>query len=303
MRTLRTSDITLPVGVESWDDLVTLAGKLPGWVFRGHRDIGWRLQPTLERWATQATSMTCIEFERRLLLELPSRIAHLISDAPSQEDAMGWFGVTQHYGGPSRLLDLTSSLPVAVFFALEKASDSGCSVVWAINDIVVRSRLEQILCDANGDRIPCRNGFAAGDLLNLTLHAECHGPAAAAGFPRRQSPRQQAQEGLFLFGLNPDLTLEQSLYGMFGVEPEDVYPQNLVGWLLNALDERVVAKLRRRPVVKIFINNRVRQGVLQELAATGVSRASLFPEAEPDAALIEEELSHLVKEISSGHST
>jgi hypothetical protein len=298
MKELRPSDITLPVGVESWDELQVLVGKLPGWVFRGQTDPCWRLQPSLEyRLEKLGSPLSWAEAESRFLAELPYRLSHLLPDPPPREDAMAWLALMQHYGGATRLLDLTYSLPVAVFFALEGAEDTGYSVVWAINDIIVRKRLEQILCDARGVPIPCRDGLEAGDLLNLTLGAEFRGPAAAAGIPRTLTQRQRIQKGLFLFALNPILTLEQNLFGMFRITPESVYPKNLVGWLVNTLSEGVIKKLRRRPIVKIFINNRIRAGLLQKLAELGVSRPLLFPDKEPHSPEIENALRQMVSDV------
>jgi len=299
MRKLRASDITLPVGVESWEDLQGLGRELPGWMFRGHSDLRWRLQPTLERWV-QTHGGTQADIEQHLLREWPCRVSQWLPDAPHLHDAMGWLAIMQHYGGPTRLLDLTTSLLVATFFALEEAADSGHSVVWAINDAVVRGRLEQILCDTDGVRIPCRDALDAGDLLNLTLGAKYEGPAAAAGVPRAASSRERIQKGRFLFGLNLDYSLEQNLYGMFDVSPEDVYPRSLVGWFKNPLNERLVEKLRRRPVIKIFIDNRVRQPVLRELEENGVSRTSLFPESDAWTACMQEELRATLLSLSDG---
>lgn len=290
--------MTLPVGVESWEDLTTLAERLPGWVFRGQCESCWRLESTLERFVgRQARQIPLVDAEQRILDEFQRGASRWLFNPPSSDDAMSWLSIIQHYGGPTRLLDLTLSLPVAVFFALENEPKTGRCVVWAINDIVVRGKLADVLVDAEGRAIPCKDALAAGNLLNLRLGAEFSGPAAAAGVPRLPTERQRLQEGLYLFGLNLDYSLEQNLYGMFDIDPADVYPETLVGWFTNPLSERVLRKLRRRPVIKIFVNNQVRPGVLDELGNAGVSRATLFPEDDYLEQPVQDELNRILQDM------
>ena len=296
MRKLRVADVTLPVSAESWEDLQTLASHLPGWVFRGQRVHSRRLEPTLERFVRERSQLgSQAEVEHQILSQFRRSGSRFLSHAPPPEDAMSWLAIIQHYGGPTRLLDFTSSLDVATFFALEQASDSGHCVVWAVNDIVVRGILEEVLRDADGQPLPCRSSVEAGELLNFTIDAKYEGPAACAGTPRFTSDRLNAQKGLFLFGLNLEYSLEENLFGMFGVPQRDVYPEYLVGWLTKPLDDHVLSKLRRRPVVKIFMKNDGRAAVLHNLANRGISRNSLFPEGEDFDAETRDEVSRILQ--------
>ena len=270
--------MTLPVGVKSWRDLTTLAGELAGWVFRGQREQYWRLETTLDRFvARHSLQVPLAEAEQRILLKFLQRLSHTILDPPPWEDVMSWLSTIQHYGGPTRLLDLTYSLEVAAFFALEEEPLSNRCVIWAINDSVVRSILANVLVDEEEKPIPCEGALAAGDLLNSTIGGRFSGPVAAAGSPQFYTERQQLQRGLYLFGLNPEYSLEQNLYGMLGVAPSDVYPENMVGWFTKPLGKSVLRKLRRRPVIKIFVDKEIRSALIDELATSGVSRETLFP--------------------------
>jgi hypothetical protein len=285
----RPSDVTLPVGVKSWKNLVTLAGELPGWVFRGQREQYWRLETTLERFvARHSLQVSLAEAEHRILEQFLQRLSHTILDPPPLEDAMSWLSTIQHYGGPTRLLDLTYSLQVAAFFALEEEPLSNRSVIWAINDSFVRSILANVLVDVEGRAIPCEDALVAGDLLNSTIGGRFSGPVAAAGLPQFYTERQRLQRGLYLFGLNSEYSLEQNLYGMFGVAPNDVYPKTMVGWFTNPLGKSVLRKLRRRPVIKIFVDKEIRSALIDELATAGVSRETLFP--------VDDEATHGVQE-------
>lgn len=58
---------------------------------------------------------------------------HLYAAAapPRQGETHEWLTVMRHYGTPTRLLDFTYSLYVAMFFAAEDVE--GDSVIWAVN--------------------------------------------------------------------------------------------------------------------------------------------------------------------------
>jgi hypothetical protein len=102
------------------------------WVFRGHDRAEWPLQTSLEREfagdrARDAERLTLWQFVRRAPQLLPP---HLV---PHDTDAAAWLGLIQHYGGPTRFLDVTRSPYIALFFAFEPSGESD-RVVWAIND-------------------------------------------------------------------------------------------------------------------------------------------------------------------------
>lgn len=49
-----------------------------------------------------------------------------------EENHVEWLALMQHYGAPTRLIDFTSSIFVALHFALDGSYDKD-SVIWAIN--------------------------------------------------------------------------------------------------------------------------------------------------------------------------
>jgi hypothetical protein len=53
---------------------------------------------------------------------------HFLADTPDQDDWLEWIALMQHYGAPTRFLDWTYSLYVAVFFAVER-SDRVCLLI------------------------------------------------------------------------------------------------------------------------------------------------------------------------------
>jgi len=84
------------------------------WVFRGHSNEDWRLQPSVGRGESYSPDW------ERLLLDQFRRLAepHVTSAGLTEWD---WLALAQHHGLPTRLLDWTTNSLVACFFACAKA--------------------------------------------------------------------------------------------------------------------------------------------------------------------------------------
>jgi|ERR1035438_1999693 hypothetical protein len=108
------------------------------WLFRGHRELSWRLAPRLERICAVPD---LIETESRLLSDFRSK-AHLYAqNLPGPEDKLGWLSTMQHPGVATRLLDWTYSAFGALFFG-----NSGF--------VVGRGPVPRAACDNFGDARP-----------------------------------------------------------------------------------------------------------------------------------------------------
>lgn len=278
MRRLKLHEVTKCVRAASWSDLQKLADLLPGWVFRGQREIKWRLQPTLERFADRVTGAhTLSDIEGHMVTQFKRGAPTYLDDLPMHEDIIGWLSLIQSHGGPTRLLDMTRSLYVAAFFALAGPSESQHRVIWAINDRIILGVLSDVLRTEDGGSFRCTNEFEAGELLNSTLVGKFDGPAACAGAPFFLSERLIAQQGLFLFSLNMENTLEQNLYGMFGVDAAEAHPDSLVAWFRDPFSPALLPRLQRTPIIKIVLPSEERIRVLTDLRRMNITYASLFP--------------------------
>ena len=116
--------------------LETFAKNHPGWLFRGHRSIDWKLETSLEH-AARRCGENQNEYERRILEEFQRHAHTYLTRTPKRDDTLEWLALMQHHGAPTRLIDFTWSPYVAAFFALEHALGDG--VVWAMNPTRVES--------------------------------------------------------------------------------------------------------------------------------------------------------------------
>ena len=125
------------IEIEKWSEFVDYVSisKHPyrKWAFRGQEDSQWPLSSSLYRYLSVHLPNSG-DRERREAHSLRAfkRRAHLLLDrVPDEEQDFEWWGLMQHHGAPTRLLDFTFSPYVAAFFALGTATKT--AAVWALN--------------------------------------------------------------------------------------------------------------------------------------------------------------------------
>jgi hypothetical protein len=124
----------------SWDEHGF--NRLENFVFRGHSDSKWELEPTLERirpdledydfkeWYIKAEKISIDNYKRGVKLFANDKENRFIANDITQLD---WLSIMQHHGAGTRLLDATRSPLIAAFFA---CADVNCVTkercIWAI---------------------------------------------------------------------------------------------------------------------------------------------------------------------------
>jgi hypothetical protein len=123
--------------------------------FRGHAKTSWCLEPKIFR-------LELLEEEDEIRSEFERR-ASQYSLEPVPTDFWGWYFLMQHYGAPTRLLDWTDSVLVALFFALNSdelyPDDREDAVVWVLDPWWLNQRV------LGSDSIQLRNFHGASDYL------------------------------------------------------------------------------------------------------------------------------------------
>jgi hypothetical protein len=136
--------------LRDWQHLVELDGETqnrlasdPDFFFRGQARADWHLVPSILRVA-EANKLDAVRsrwLEDQLLAEFRTA-AHLYlppTTLPGNEaDVVAWWGLMQHYGAPTRLLDWTRSLYVATYFAVEREPDYDAAI-WIIHPETIRA--------------------------------------------------------------------------------------------------------------------------------------------------------------------
>jgi hypothetical protein len=140
-----TSEVS-PVEIRSVGELVTFVAETCisdnrlRW-FRGHRDVGWDVRPSIWRNYTPAEERVFTNlFRPRATLRRPV--------TPREDDYSAWLSLMQHYGLPTRLLDWSRSPLIAAYFAVaeyrNKSARPDDAVIWMLDPISMNSSLRGI---------------------------------------------------------------------------------------------------------------------------------------------------------------
>jgi len=121
----------LKSAIDAARDIISVFDNDTAW-WRGHAKRDWFLLPQVFRADPDRPGV-------RLYADETALLGHFISRAPTRtyrpcpaaEDYFGWLFLAQHYGLPTRLLDWTENLLVALFFAvIDSEDEDGC--LWAL---------------------------------------------------------------------------------------------------------------------------------------------------------------------------
>lgn len=114
-----------------------LTGLNGDWVFRGQSNSSWPIESSLYRFFEEAEDFVGkdnrnwrIAAEAGCLEEFKKDGALYLDKLPNDNNLLEWLSIMQHYGSPTRLLDVTCSPYVALFFAVE--TNQNDAAVYAI---------------------------------------------------------------------------------------------------------------------------------------------------------------------------
>jgi hypothetical protein len=116
------------------------------WLFRGQERSTWNLKPTIEH---EPSVRSTRDNEALLLGDFKTHAQWLLENVPSFDDVPSWLALMRHHGAPTRLLDWSYSLYVALFFAC-KERPAACephAALWAVNTSLIEAEARQ--------RAPC----------------------------------------------------------------------------------------------------------------------------------------------------
>jgi FRG domain-containing protein len=272
--------------------------------FRGQSDAAWSLEPSAFRRAVPTGSAlydeTSMFYHFRLLRPDLSQ---------SHQSTFDWLCVMQHFGLPTRLLDWSESVLVALFFAVadptgEYAQDGR---LYVLNAVRLNECCDFGIKPRNGLHVPrclnviVRSGLAAsravvelrkeseiermeqGDGVDCELlldqlerdHTDCierlRSPVAV--FPFRSNTRMIAQSGMF------------TLHGgkVMKTKPSSK-KTNLDPISLEDINARQTS--RRKFLASYRIPKRFRRKIQEQLHMIGIHEATLFPELHNQAAYV-----------------
>lgn len=177
-----------------------------GALFRGQSKATWYPEPSLCRFARerQLTREQILEIEARALMEFQPQAYLLVPPGLISLDLVSWWGLMQHHGAPTRLLDWTSAPFVALYFAVaDNWEDDGA--VWMFEGAALSLGMEKMY----GSSIPTEADYP--EMVTSNTSDEIY-PFRRA----RLTDRMIAQQGGFtickdILGNHPQLIQRMSI--------------------------------------------------------------------------------------------
>ena len=102
-----------------------LGEKRAHYLYRGHREESWALEPVIDR--VKHGALTRLDHEHQMFQEFRRRAAAFLSTMPTNDWEL--LTLARHHGLPTRLLDWSENPLAALFFAVEGPS-KGDGAVW-----------------------------------------------------------------------------------------------------------------------------------------------------------------------------
>jgi type I restriction enzyme M protein len=111
------------------------------YLFRGHGDLRWELEPVIDRqdFSDTRTSITRADHERLVFEEFKRLAVPHLPQLP--RDDWEFLALARHHGVPTRLLDWTENPLAALFFAVEALRQAD-SAVWCYAYVEREERLD-----------------------------------------------------------------------------------------------------------------------------------------------------------------
>lgn len=285
--------VALVLGESSEFGRLYVRGGMPPVWFRGQPDAEWKLEPAVFRKNVQGNY---IYDEYQMLLDM--RLMRPL-ETEMYPTTFDWLVMCQHYRLPTRLLDWSESILVALLFAADNDMVDGA--LFALKPAVLNEQVSLLrqssLCPPTFPDVVLRAEQAVCSSMAELLHGvherydkngyygqeieRCGGddrlkevaPLPIAVYPPRNNPRIIQQSGVFTLhgGAVPSL-LTQADYG------------DTVG-----LEE--IERKHRGILVKVSIPAEAKLSIRTDLARLGIHRASLFPDFESQALYLREKWS------------
>lgn len=98
------------------------------WRFRGVRRAKYDLKPKIGRASTRRSGSYNKRNEIWMMREFEKRVRSKLTSRTLPQSPWEWLAVAQHHGLPTRLLDWTTNLYVAAYFAVDKAGTADAAI-------------------------------------------------------------------------------------------------------------------------------------------------------------------------------
>ena len=265
-----TTNNTLVLVPDCWEDVVQYFGSNPQYIFRGQANAQWGLSTKIERICYQNNFPATFIANREsvILREFQRRAHHYITDPPEQNNKLEWYALIQHYGGATRLLDFTYSFYIAAYFAMESAESD--AAVWALDTEYLYQHTNNTI--GQNEAFYDLQSRSREVVENNLSHSHVERTVMAAE-PERLNERISIQQGIFAIPGDISLTFEDNLAATYEINKREINN------LKSSLGEHVANEedIFDASVIKIILPVDIHNSALLDLQSMNITAATLFP--------------------------
>lgn len=257
------------IRLQSCDDLQYFSSLDIKYSYRGQSNCEWPLQTTFERFLKGKVcriSKECIE--RKILERYRSEFSVFSNELgydPRTQNTLDALADIQHYGGPTRLLDWTSSFNIALFFTVFK-NDEFDAAVYCLRNIVFNCATFDIRDILRGQNIAPRVTESLPPSLDKKRLLYFH-------VPGRKNKRIICQKGHFIYSGSAKTKFTEALSYVL-----DDMPIQFTANGDSTSDRLIKEVLLRSTLIKVIVPRSLIPAVRQYLAQSGISVKTLFPD-------------------------
>lgn len=273
--------------IEHWNDIFRLNQRfMSNFVFRGQGNADWGLKTSLARMVeghhpNYIDKIMPATYEQRMVDEFQWKYpSYEKNHIPEKDEAIEWLSLMQHYGAPTRMLDFSYSMYVALFMAID-GSFFPKSAIWALNKHVLGSkvfakfRAEFNTNVAAGEDLENYTYKEATDAINqrYVIRKEKVDHYLYLTRPHLSNERINRQQGLFVIPSSIEVGFDEIL--------KDYYDGAFVGEM--KFDDVVRLSIdhsygqQTLSVLKIVIPKRLKYGISNVLRQMNITSETMYP--------------------------
>lgn len=234
----------------------------PKYVFRGHADANWKLEPTIERccsndgYIRSITEKTSIAMFQKGISIFATEKDISFLNVPERYKHLEWLALMQHHGAATRLLDFSDSPFIAAFFAMANlTTENRKKCIWAIP--------LQVIDDKNKNNFSLKNLLEKNTLSELYSDLRLDKPIydrniLGYSYLDMQFERLFRQQGGFIFSLSKQ--------------------ESFLSLLKNYFNDETLDSI---PMLKLSVKNMSRTDIgvaINDLKLMNITYSSLFPD-------------------------
>ncbi|MCR5458013.1 MAG: FRG domain-containing protein [Clostridiales bacterium] len=273
--------------LENWDDIFKLYNRfLMAFVFRGHGCADWAMSSSLERMAKRFHPRHFVyavnDYEEDNLKEFKWKYpGYEKTNIPAENEVIEWLSIMQHYGAPTRLVDFSYSLYVALFMSMDSLVEDEDSAIWGLNQLICREiffqdkeELEKT-CKDKDEMDFCIYKEANSVLLNITNGSDKeYNKGIYLVKPRMVNKRLVRQQGLFAIQSDPNSTFEDNIFSIANNNEAVFLPFRE---MINNSCSYNWARPSDIALIKIVIPKEYRWDIFMSLEQMNITSETMYP--------------------------